>query len=324
MSGPAGRRRVRLHDLLRGRLRHRGRLSLVGARRRLPSGSELRRGSPRRVPRRRARRRRGAPAAPGAGQLLHRRPARRGRGSAAAGDPRPRSLRPAVPQLHPREHAGHPGRPGRGAPRAGRLQAPSRGSLWTRGDRLHGAGRLRPRLPGRTEAAGGSVGGGLPLRPHPELAAGQPRAGSADAALLVRRRRIPGAAGDLRPRVARQHPHRPALGGGLASGPALGLPGADPRHRPRGLRGLRARHRARPRRGAAHLLPLLPSLVDPPDRPRRRADRPAAGPRASRRPDPGVVRRRLSASGGRSRGWPMRPRGSPIIHHEAHSRHPRR
>ena len=159
--------------------------------------------------------------------------------------------------------------------------------------------------------AGGAVGGGLPLRPHPELAAGQPLAGTADAALLVQRRRLSRTAGDLRPRLARQHPHRPALGGGLASGPALGLPGAHARHRPRGLPGLRSRHRARPRRGAAHLFPLLPSLVDPSRRPRRRAGRPAAGPRPPLGPDPGLVRRRVPAPWWPSRSWPIRLRTSP-------------
>ena len=153
--------------------------------------------------------------------------------------------------------------------------------------------------------------GGLPLRPHPELAARQPLAGAADPALLVRRRRLPGAAGDLRPRLARQHPHRPALGGGLASGPALGLPGAHARHRPRGLRGLRSRHRVHPRPGAADLRPLLPPLVDLPRRPRRRPDRPAAAARPPRRPDPGLVQRGVPAPGG---GTPTRPPGTEVPH----------
>ena len=60
--------------------------------------------------------------------------------------------------------------------------------------------------------------------------------------------------------------------------PALpwGYPARMPATARRGLRGLRSRHRARPRPGPAHLFPLLPSLVDPPGGPRRRADRPAA------------------------------------------------
>ena len=95
----------------------------------------------------------------------------------------------------------------------------------------------------------------------------------------------------------------------ILTGPALGLPGAHTRHRPRGLPGLRSRHRARPRPGPAHLFPLLPSLVDPPHRPRRRADRPAARPRSPRRPDPNVVRRRVPAPG---RGTDARPSGAEV------------
>ena len=71
----------------------------------------------------------------------------------AAGDP-PQPVH-CLPQLQPREHARHPRRSGGGAPRAGRLPARHRGSLRSRGDRLHGAGRLRPGLPGRTAAPGG-------------------------------------------------------------------------------------------------------------------------------------------------------------------------
>ena len=74
-----------------------------------------------------------------------------------------------------------------------------RGPVRARGDRLYRAGRFRPWLPGRAATAGGAVGGGLSLRPLPGLAAEQRRAGAADPAVLVQRRRLPGTAGDLSP-----------------------------------------------------------------------------------------------------------------------------
>ena len=70
---------------------------------------------------------------------------------------------------------------------------------------------------------------------------------------------------------------------------------------------LRSRHRALPRPGAAHLRPLLPSLVDLPGGPRGRADRPAARARPRGRPDPGFLQRRVLATWQPNRSSPIRP-----------------
>ena len=126
-------------------------------------------------------------------------------------------------------------------------------------------GGFAPRLPGRDAAAGGAMGGGLPLRPHPELAA-EPRGAAAP---LTQPFWFSDDGFPELLEISAHAWHDNILTGQpspMAWPPALpwGLPVADRHHRPRGVRGLRCRHRVRPRPGAADVRPLLPPLVDLP------------------------------------------------------------